>query len=157
MPCPDIPEKPTSSKNCYKGAIHYFEPLGLNENINTKKIRPFIVISRTNHRSGRVIVSPITDIRNYIEDGKMKYPYHAPLLKKDNPFLDKDSCILLDQVYTIEKDELWEEWYLGDISDESELNKAISYNFNLYETIANEFVELIKNYEEDYKTNFSRK
>ena len=157
MPCPEVPEAPTPSKYCYKGAIHYFEPLGLSENINTKKVRPYIVISRTNIKSKRVIISPITDIRNYIENGKMKYPYHAPFLKKNNPFLDKDSCVLLDQVYTIEKNELWEEWFLGKVSDTTELDKAISYNFDLYETIAKEFTELINGFEKKYKEDFSRR
>ena len=157
MPCPSVPKNPTPSSNCNKGCVHYFEPLGLINSINTNKVRPYIIISRTNDNSSRVIIAPITDIRNYIEKGKMKYPYHVPLLKRDYLFLDKDSCILLDQVYTVGKDELWQEWYIGKMEDTLELDKAISYNFDLYESIAKEFSRLISDFEDIYKKNFSRK
>jgi mRNA interferase MazF len=60
----------------------------------------------------------LQDITNYQENGQLKYPYHAALHKNKYSFLDKDSVILLDQIYTIPKEELWEEWYMGSIKED---------------------------------------
>ncbi|HCL4455011.1 TPA: type II toxin-antitoxin system PemK/MazF family toxin [Clostridium botulinum] len=157
MACPDVPKNPTRSSHYQKGSIHYYEPLGLSNNINTIKVRPYIVIGRTNHKSSRIILSPISDITKYVENGKVKYPYHVPLLKKDFSFLDKDSIILLDQIYTVSKNELWEEWYIGGLTNFSQLDNAIIYNFDLYESILEGINGLLSQYKPSYSNKFSRK
>lgn len=157
MPCPSVPSTPTESSHYEKGCIHFFLPYGVNNSVNTEKVRPYINISRTNRNSSRVILAPISDIKNYIENGKVKYPYHVPLLKKDFPFLDKDSVILLDQVYTVAKNELWEEWYVGKITNTVDLDQAICYNFDLFESICVTFSDFIKQLEPEYQKNFSRR
>jgi mRNA-degrading endonuclease toxin of MazEF toxin-antitoxin module len=157
MPCPDMPKKPTPSLHCEKGDIHWFLLENPNPNVNSLKVRPFIIISRTNYKSKRVLVSPIQDLKNYVEEGRIKYPFHVPLLKSDYTFLDKDSIILLDQVYTIEKSELWQEWYIGKLKDFTALDNAIIYNFDLYESIKNGISELLDQYKDLYMQNFKRK
>lgn len=76
---------------------------------------------------------------------------------KDYDFLDKDSIVLLDQMYTIQKSELWEEWYMGNLNDTTELDKAICYNFDVFESILATLSDFLKQYETEYKKEFSRK
>lgn len=147
-------DKPSS--HCLKGAIHWYSIKKPNLNVNSIKKRPFIIIGRNNNKSKRVLVSPIQDLSNYIEDGKVKYPYHVPLLKNKYGFLQKDSVILLDQVYTIAKEDLKEVDYVGSINDFKELDNAIIYNFDLYESIVEGIGELMSQYKDIYKNNFSR-
>jgi len=118
MPCPAVPNGPTTTSHVKKGDIHWFDANSPYSNISSNKARPFIIIGRNNHRSTRVIISPLQDITNYQENGQLKYPYHAALHKNKYSFLDKDSVILLDQIYTIPKEELWEEWYMGSIKED---------------------------------------
>lgn len=166
MPCPLKPEIATKIKdaNTEKGSVHWFNlDLESNPSISSQKARPYIIIGRNNRRSSRVIISPISDRENYVEIGsdKLKYPYHVSLSKSEYPFLDKDSVILLDQVYTIGKDELCEEWYMGKITNLKDLDCGISYNYDLFEstfTIYKElFEELNSKFEEQHMTNYSRK
>lgn len=147
----------TESIHCTKGSIHYYEVKNPNTNITSLKARPFIVISRNNYNSKRVLMSPVQDIDSYIEDGKVKYPYHVPLLKSKYTFLDKDSVVLLDQVYTVDKADLYNELYIGEIDDFSELDNAIMYNFDLYESMQKGFADLLSQYKELYSKDFSRK
>ena len=135
MPCPDVPEEPTESSHTNKGCIHWFDPDSPYEDISSQKARPFIIVGRNNVKSPRVIVSPLQNINNYVEKGKLKYPFHSSLHKEDYEFLDKDSVILLDQVYTIPQKELWEEWYMGKVEDLTRIDLALFYNFDLYDTI----------------------
>lgn len=147
----------TSSEHCCKGNIHYYEVKNPNTNITSLKVRPFIIISRNNYNSKRVLMSPVQDLENYIENGKVKYPYHVPLLKSKYSFLDKDSVVLLDQVYTVEKTELFEELHIGGIDDFTELDNAIMYNFDLYESMQKGFADLLSQYKDSYSKDFSRK
>jgi len=135
MSCPEVPGEPTKSKYTEKGCIHWFDPDSPYEYISSQKARPFIIVGRNNFKSPRVIISPLQDNKNYTEKGKLKYPFHTSLYKKHYDFLDKDSVILLDQVYTIPKRELWAEWYMGKVDDLRKIDLALFYNFDLYDTI----------------------
>lgn len=158
MPCPDIPEDPTYSKHLDKGCIHWFDPEPQYEEISSQKARPYIIIGRYNHNSSKAIISPLSDIENYKEDDQLKYPYHAGLYVDDYNFLDKDCAVLLDQIYTIPKKELWQEWYMGKV-DENDLGKidmSLCYNFDLFDTIywtARKFIESIEDW---HKNKYSR-
>lgn len=147
-------DKPSS--HCLKGAIHWYAIKTPNTNVNSVKKRPFIIIGRNNNNSKRVLVSPVQDLFSYIECGKVKYPYHVPLLKTEYDFLKKDSVILLDQVYTIAKEDLKENDYIGSITKFKELDNAITYNFDLYESIVEGMAELMAQYKDIYKHKFSR-
>jgi mRNA-degrading endonuclease toxin of MazEF toxin-antitoxin module len=135
MPCPLVPNNPTVSNHIYKGSIHWFDYNSNYDNISSRKARPYIIVSRTNKNSSKIIISPIQDIENYKEDGKLKYPFHAALYVDDYPFLDKDSAVLLDQIYTIPKEEFWEEWYMGSIDKFIDIDIALCYSFDLFESI----------------------
>lgn len=147
----------TQSTECIKGSIHWFSLSKPNPSITSLKVRPFIIISRTNPKSKRVLISPVQNLRNYIENGKVKYPYHVPLLKDNYAFLEKDSVVLLDQVYTVEKNELLKECYMGTINDFKELDNAIMYNFDLYESMLEGITELLSQYKGNHMSSFSRK
>ncbi|MFX3643253.1 MAG: type II toxin-antitoxin system PemK/MazF family toxin [Candidatus Pristimantibacillus sp.] len=160
MPQPtSVPTNPTvvTALETEKGCVHWYDFNNNSDPNAIKKIRPCIIIARSNPKSHRVIISPITDLTGYVEHGKLKYPYHAPLLVADHPFLDKDSVILLDQTYTIEKQRLYQEWYMGKVNDTSEIDKAIIYNYDLYEAIYTELRDLLTQFEPLHKTKFSRK
>jgi mRNA-degrading endonuclease toxin of MazEF toxin-antitoxin module len=146
-----------ASSHCTKGSIHWFEIPEPNANISSLKVRPFIIIGRDNYKSKRVLISPVQDLENYIEDGKVKYPYHVPILKKDFSFLEKNSVILLDQVYTIEKIKLCEELFMGSIDNFTELDNAIMYNFDLYESMKKGISDLLSQYKDLYSKEFSRR
>ncbi|WP_252251306.1 type II toxin-antitoxin system PemK/MazF family toxin [Clostridium sp. VAP52] len=145
------------STHCTKGSIHWFEIPEPDRNISSLKVRPFIIISRNNHNSKRVLISPVQNLENYIENGQVKYPYHVPLLKSEYNFLEKDLVILLDQVYTIEKAKLYEELFMGEMSNFEKLDNAIMYNFDLYESIRKGITDLLYQYQDLYKKDFSRK
>ncbi|MBU3098762.1 MULTISPECIES: type II toxin-antitoxin system PemK/MazF family toxin [Clostridium] len=144
------------STHSVKGAIHWFSLSKPNADITSLKVRPFIIIGRTNYNSKRVLLSPVQDLANYMENGKVKYPYHVPLLMSKYDFLEKDSVILLDQVYTIAKEELFEECYMGTICDFKPLDSAILYNFDLYESMMDEVAVLLSQYKTIYTNQFSR-
>lgn len=148
---------PISKQYCTKGSIFWFSLAHPNPNVSSLKCRPFIIVSRTSYNSSRVLMSPIQDLENYIEDEKVKYPYHVPLLKEDYNFLEKDSVILLDQVYTVDKKELYKKCFIGKIEKFDVLDNAIIYNFNLYESLQKGITELLKQYKNMYSNKFSRK
>ena len=166
MPCPKKPNDPTkiSYEHTRKGTVHWFD---LEDNsdpeISSKKARPYIIIDDSSRNSSRVIISPITGREHCVENNtdKLKYPNNAPLWKNDYPFLEKDSAVLLDQVYTIGKDELCEEWYMGQIDNMTDVDEAIMYNYNLFDSIykiySELFNELSKKVKPNYTSNYSRK
>jgi len=159
MPCPKLPKCPTPSKHTEKGCIHWFY-FGTNKAAkNMDQIHPCIIVGRNNLNSNRVLISPITDIKNYIEGNpkKLKYPYHAALYKRNYKFLDKDSVILLDQIFTVGKTELFEEWYLGTVTNTKEIDEALVYNFDLFESINSTYIDLIKGFQTQYIKNYTRK
>ncbi|NCI19863.1 hypothetical protein EJM73_09515 [Clostridium botulinum] len=159
MPCPIKPNNPTkiSHNHTKKGAVHWFD---LEDNVDPKissqKARPYIIIDSSSYSSSRVIISPITDRNHCIEEGtnKLKYPSNAPLNKKQNPFLDKDSIVLLDQVYTIGKDELCEEWYMGQITDLQKIDEAIMYNYDLFDSMFTIYKKLFNQLNGQAKSNY---
>jgi mRNA interferase MazF len=166
MPCPEKPKKPTQIKHEHtlKGCIHWFDPDGSTDSkISSQKARPYIIIGLENPRSIRVIMAPVSGRENYVEPGTntLKYPYHAPLDLNKNPFLEKDSVALLDQVYTIPKLELCEEWYMGKINNNEDLDKAIMYNYDLFETTFKIYKELFEELrgtaKAEYMKRFNRK
>ncbi|MCD3322055.1 type II toxin-antitoxin system PemK/MazF family toxin [Clostridium botulinum D/C] len=150
-------ENKQPSTKCVKGAIHWFSINKPDAKVNSLKVRPFIIINRTNYKSSRVLLSPIQDLENYMENGQLKYPYHVALLKEKYKFLHKDSAILLDQIYTVSKDELFEECYIGSIDDFTELDHAIMYNFDLFESMFEEIDNMLHKYQDLYQEKFSRK
>ncbi|MFR5098996.1 MAG: type II toxin-antitoxin system PemK/MazF family toxin [Clostridium perfringens] len=147
----------TKCENCKKGDIFWYGQRDINPEITSMKVRPYIIIGRNNPKSKRILVSPVQKIDNYIEDGKLKYPYHVALLKKDHKFLTKDSVILLDQIYTISKEELYKENYMGTIKNYKELDDAITYNFDLYESMLEGIKGLLDSYQDVHREKYSRK
>ena len=160
MACPKYPKEPTQIQieHTEKGCIHWFDFEDSDPKIKSQKARPYIIISRNNPKSGRIIICPISDIKNYYEreTTKLKYPYHASLFKKDYSFLEKDSAVLLDQVSTISKDELCEEWYLGKITDCFVIDMALTYNYDMFESISQAYTELINQLPKSHMSGFSR-
>ncbi|MEK3879172.1 type II toxin-antitoxin system PemK/MazF family toxin [Paenibacillus sp. FSL M7-0420] len=162
MPAPALPSSPTRIKleNTDRGCVHWFNFSSLSvASANTMDlIHPCIIIGKFRPKQDRVIISPITDISNRLtENGVLKYPYHAALPLADNNFLDKDSVVLLDQVFTVPKTDLCEEWYMGKVSNTQMIDEAIFYNFDLFESISNAFKELLSQYKGDYMKDFTRK
>ncbi|WKV08061.1 type II toxin-antitoxin system PemK/MazF family toxin [Thermoanaerobacterium sp. CMT5567-10] len=167
MPCPALPKNPQKSTHFEKGCIHWFDLTGNSDpSIASQKARPFIIISRYNPKSSRVIICPVSDMIHYLEKDtygniiqppKLKYPYHAPLYKKDYPFLDKDSVVLLDQVYTVSKDELFEDWYMGQVVNTREIDEAIFYNYDLFASINEVIQDLLNSIENMHREKYSRK
>ena len=161
MSCPKLPEKPTSIKieHTEKGCIHWFDFENSDPKIRSQKARPYIIISRDNPNSERAIICPISDIRHYyeIQTTILKYPYHAPLFKKYYPFLEKDSAALLDQVATIAKRELCEEWYIGKIEDCSDIDMALVYNYDMFESISQAYMDLISQMPKSHTSQYTRK
>lgn len=161
MSCPSIPSSPTLATYFEKGCVYWFDLDGNTDpKISSKKARPYMVISRLNTGSNRVIISPISDKEHYIEKdgtGKLKYPYHAELSKKGYSFLDKDSVVLLDQVYTVPKSEFIKEWYMGLVIDMSTVDTAMFYNYDLFEAINQCFQNAVSNMQSEHIKNYSRK
>ncbi len=165
MSCPIKPEQITCivHEHTLKGCVHWFDLEGSDSKISSQKARPYIIISTENRKSSRVVISPVSDRIHYVETGtnRLKYPYHAPLNLSEYPFLEKDSVALLDQVYTIPKAELCEEWYMGQIGDCTELDKAIMYNYDLFETTFKIYKELFEQLgpkaRKEYMQQYSRK
>lgn len=161
MPCPPAPSKPTPvrAEHTVKGCVHYLDFESGQGSISSQKARPWIIIGRNNYNSSRVIISPVSDKKHYLERGTdiLKYPYHVELNVNDYPFLDKDSVVLLDQVYTISKEELCEEWYVGRIDDMLKLDEAIMYNFDLFESIYKTYTDLMAQVKDIHVSKYSRK
>lgn len=159
MSAPTLSTNPKSIElhKADKGLIFWFDFTGGDPNITTgKKIRPACVIGRTNKNSNRVIISPISDIDNYLENGKLKYPYHVPLLKSDYQFMEKDSVILLDQVFTIPKSEIYEEWVIGQVVDMNDMDAGLLYNYDLFQSVIDGVIERVSVMLQDHKSKFSR-
>lgn len=147
LPCPVKPKGATEilHEHTLKGCVHWFDLTNSSDpKISSLKARPHIIIGMENPKSSRVIISPISDRDHYVEPGtdQLKYPYHAPLFMKDDTFLEKDSVVLLDQVNTIKKSDLCEEWYMGRVSSLEELDKSIMYNYDLFESMFKIYKEL---------------
>lgn len=166
MPCPSKPAQPTPIQVIHtsKGCIHWFDASrSADPAISSQKARPHIIIGADNPGSQRVLISPISDRVHYVEAGSnvLKYPYHAEINLADNPFLDKDSVILLDQIHTISKADLCEEWYMGKISNPKDLDESLIYNFDLFETIYRAYKEMFEGLQglmkQNHKKRFSRK
>lgn len=161
MPCPMYPQNPTTvlSEHTEKGCLHWFDIQNNAGSPNIQKARPFIIISRNNPKSNRVIACPISGIEKYLERGtqQLKYPYHAPLYRNQHSFLDKDSIVLLDQAYTISKNALCQEWYIGRIIDCAEIDKAIMYNYDLFDSIKQVYIDLLSQFPQQYQSQFTRK
>ncbi|CAH0122560.1 hypothetical protein PAE9249_05132 [Paenibacillus sp. CECT 9249] len=162
MPHPIFPTTPTPIKveNTDKGCVHWFNFSNLNmtDASTMDYVHPCIIIGKFRPKQNRVIISPITGVSNrLVENGKLKYPYHAALTVQDNSFLEKDSVVLLDQVFTIAKSDLCEEWFMGKVRNTQSIDQAIFYNFDLFESIHEAFNELLIQYKGEYSKRFSRK
>ena len=161
MSCPLKPKNPKYAirNHLQKGCVFWFD---LEENIDPKissnKARLYIILNKYSQNSPRIIISPITDRIHCVENktDKLKYPNNAPINKIDNSFLDKDSVVLLDQVYTISKAELYEEWFVGQIINMLDIDKAIMYNYNLFESIHATYAELLQLFPSTYKEQYTR-
>lgn len=146
MPHPPKPEKltPIETEHTFKGCVQWFEFASDIKAKTIDDIHPCIIIGLDNPKSQRVIISPISDAINYIKtDGSLKYPYHVLLRKEDYPFLDKDSVILLDQVFTIPKEILFEEWYMDKVTNTRPIDEAIMQNYDLIQTVTDLLHEMI--------------
>lgn len=150
MPHPQKPNEPTliDIEKTLKGCVHWYE---FKRDIKAKTIddiHPCIIIGKDNPKSQRVIISPISDAKRYTikdENGKLKviYPYHVLLKKSEYNFLDKDSVILLDQVFTIPRESLFEEWYIGKVIEVRKIDEAIMENYDLIQTVTDLLHEMI--------------
>jgi mRNA-degrading endonuclease toxin of MazEF toxin-antitoxin module len=149
---------PSSQDITEKGCVYLIDFYS-GQSSSSNKARPWIIIGRNNPKSSRVILSPISGMEHYIEKetNQLKYPYHAPLYKCDNSFLDKDSVILLDQAYTISKEELHKDKYIGKVDKFQNIDNAIMYNYDLFESIKNAFADLVNQYQNVHKSKYSRK
>ncbi|MED4567956.1 type II toxin-antitoxin system PemK/MazF family toxin [Brevibacillus agri] len=159
MPHPKLPASPTPAthEQTEKGCVHWYR-FTTNSSAGTiSRVHPCIIVSRVNKGSNRVIISPISDITNYVENGQIKYPYHAPLYQAEYNFLEKNSVVLLDQMFTIGKSELYQEWYMGKVTDTRKIDEAILYNFDLFESMLEAYSELVSQYKDIYSSNFSRR
>ncbi len=144
---PTKPTKQTEIKleHTYKGCVHWYEFCGDFKAKTIDDIHPCIIIGKDNPKSKRVIISPISDVDNYIKpDGKLKYPYHVLLKKSIYKFLEKDCVVLLDQVFTIPREVLFEEWYMGQVDQVREIDEAIMQNYDLISTISDLLNELVE-------------
>lgn len=167
MACPLLPVNPKRSSQHEKGSIYWYDITGNSDSsIASQKARPFMIISRDNPKSNRVIVCPISGVEGYLERDankhfivpqKLKYPFHARINKLDYPFLEKDSAVLLDQVYTVAKSELYEEWFMGKITNLREIDSALYYNYDLFETISDTLVDFIATIKTSHISNYTRK
>ncbi|MHB0943239.1 type II toxin-antitoxin system PemK/MazF family toxin [Paenibacillus sp. ALE1] len=160
MPAPQLSANPDifNPEKIEKGMLFWYDFSGGDPSIITsKKIRPACVIGRTNRGSQRVIISPVSDIDNYLDGDKLKYPYHVALHKDKYSFVDKDSAILLDQVFTIPKKELYNDWFMGQIQDTTDLDNGLMYNYDLFQSVIDGVIERVSSILEDHKSNFSRK
>lgn len=146
MPHPARPEKPTEilPEHTFKGCIHWYGFATDKMAKTIDDIHPCIIIGRNNEKSKRIIISPISDADNYLKSKDvLKYEYHV-LLKKDKyKFLDKDSVILLDQVFTIPKELLFEEWYIDKIDETRQIDEAIMQNYDLIQTVTELLHEMV--------------
>jgi mRNA-degrading endonuclease toxin of MazEF toxin-antitoxin module len=147
MPRPVKPAIPTpiADDHTYKGCVHWYEFVCNQAASTMNDIHPCIIIGKRNSKSPRVIISPISGAEHYVnERGELKYPLFQVLLKKaDHPFLNKDSVVLLDQVFTIPKDDLSEEWYMGKLKNVRKLDEAIMNNYDLIDTIRQIIDEIV--------------
>ena len=157
MHCPEVPNNPAPSTHLEKGCIHWFDSKPEYEDISSQKARPYIIIGRNNYKSARAMVAPLSDIEEYQKMGQLKYPYHAPLYVEDYSFLDKDSAVLLDQIYTIPKKELWQSWYIGKVENLRKIDMSLCYNFDLFETISFTSKKFIEEIEQWHKDKYSRR
>lgn len=166
MSCPKKPMNYTeiSHEHTTKGCIHWYDLTRDSDiTISSQRARPYMIIGAENPKSIRVIISPISDRIHYVEQGtnKLKYPYHAPLFKDIDVFLEKDSVVLLDQVYTISKSDLCKEWFMGKISNNLDLDKAILYSYDLFESMFTIYKELFQQLDnkakEEHLSNYTRK
>ncbi len=71
--------------------------------------------------------------------------------------MDKDSVVLLDQVYTVSKDELFEDWYMGQVVNTREIDEAIFYNYDLFASINEVIQDLLNSIENKHIEKYSRK
>lgn len=150
MSHPQKPIKPTKIdiEKTFKGCIHWYE---FKRDIKAKTIddiHPCIIIGKDNPKSHRVIISPISDASNYTEKNEngeleVKYSYHVLLKKSQYTFLEKDSVILLDQVFTIPRSYLCEEWYMGKIDEVRKIDEAIMENYDLIQTVTELLHEMV--------------
>jgi len=145
MSHPDEPSEKTIilDEHTLKGCIHWFEFTKDNKAKTIDNIHPCIIIGKDNLKSARVIISPISDAKNYCVNGETKYPFHVLLKKKDYSFLDKDSVVLLDQVFTIPKETLFEEWYMEKIEETRGIDEAIMQNYDLIQTVTDLLHEMV--------------
>ncbi|NMI04803.1 type II toxin-antitoxin system PemK/MazF family toxin [Paenibacillus sp. SZ31] len=159
MPAPNLSPNPIpfNPRAVEKGMLFWYDFSDGADTFTGQKIRPICIIGRTNKNSSRVIVSPVSDIHNYLDNDKLKYPYHVALLKHVHPFLDKDCVVLLDQVITIQKSELMNEWHMGCLQNMDELDQGLFYNYDLYESIVSGVVNRVSSMMTEHMTNFSRK
>lgn len=143
-PKKSITTTPIDLEHTYKGCVHWYEFVSDRKAKTINDIHPCIIIGKNNPNSKRVIISPISDADNYTnKDNSLKYPYHVLLKKDDYSFLDKDSVVLLDQVFTIPKDILFEEWYMGSINETRNIDEAIMQNYDLIQTVTDLLHEMI--------------
>ncbi len=158
MPCPPVPINPTAAQHLGKGTLYWFD-FG-----SGPGKRPVLVVSRYRPGSNQVTIAPLTDLDN-VQDAAtntMKYPYHARLDRGDckGPLgLDIDSAVKLDQLYTIERDDLWEEWFIGEVSlvARARIDLALIYALDL-ETFMGELMKsALQEKMADYQQHFSRR
>lgn len=133
MPCPPLPKTPTPARLFAKGSMYWHDFRG------KIGVRPALIISRDRPGSNDVTVAMVTDAANVLDaDGRLRYPYQALVRVEDCPGLDCDSVVKLDRIWTINRQWLNHEWYIGTIGQDAlaRVDAALLYAFDLQPFVA---------------------
>lgn len=153
MPCPPRPNVPSAAKHFEKGHVYWHDFRG---QIGR---RPGIIISRHRPGSSEVTIALITDAVNVLQNGKIPYPYQALVLKSECPGLDIDSVIKLDRIWTIRRQWLCDEWYIGEAAPNvlPRVDGAIIYALDLQPFLRDFVLDAINQSMGGYQANFERR
>jgi mRNA interferase MazF len=112
MPHPDLPpESLTFERTLLWGDVYWYNFGSVREDEHTiKEWRPVLILQNDvgNRFSLTTIVTPLTGAENV----KRMLPTHYLVRKADYPALDKDSVVKLEQIFTIERASLADQFYL---------------------------------------------
>ena len=115
-------------KEILKGDVYYAD-LGPGLSSEQRGIRPVVILQKywSEKNSADVIVGPITSSIK-----KKDLPTHIKLFKSEYPFLKKDSIISIEQVKTINKNNLKE--YKGSLDDITilKVENALNISFGMF-------------------------
>jgi mRNA interferase MazF len=116
MSHPDLPpEALTFERTLLWGDVYWYNFGSVREDEHTiKEWRPVLILQNDvgNRCSPTTIVTPLTGVENI----RRMLPTHYLVRKADYPALDKDSVVKLEQIFTIERASLADQFYLTHFS-----------------------------------------